>query len=122
MLYIKSSEKDKTGLEYRCARCGTFIAHSGNLTTINGADRHSFINPAGMRCNFMTLSTCENVLAGDELYFEHSWFPGYGWRFLVCGFCSLHLGWQYDSEQEGVHPAGFLGVLFNSVTAINPEN
>jgi len=114
--YVKSQGDDgKKRKEYRCARCGVYLTESGALLNINGATEHSYTNPAGIRCNFMTFLHCDNVLVHEDLYVEHSWFPQYGWRFLMCQACFLHLGWKYDSVREGTEPDGFFGMLIDSL-------
>lgn len=117
--YISSSEdanQDK-GTRYHCVQCGAAISSAERTLVMNGARRHSFVNPSGVRCNFYTFSDCENVLVGDDLFHEHSWFPEYAWRFLVCAACRLHLGWKYDAVRKGTRPEGFFGVLIDSVKA-----
>ncbi|MFC1834635.1 cereblon family protein [Thermodesulfobacteriota bacterium] len=115
--YVQTSDDkdDKDPKTYHCSHCGSFITDSEALSNINGAHRHSYVNPAGIRCNFMTFSGCENVIEHEELHLEHSWFPEYGWSFLMCRACYLHLGWKYESVAEGVSPEGFYGVLVNAV-------
>jgi cereblon len=90
------------------------------MVRINGAENHSFLNPAGVRCNFTTFANCENVLVHDRLHTEHSWFPGYGWRFLLCSACSQHLGWKYDAVRPATRPRAFFGVLFDAVR-VDPD-
>ena len=121
--YVKStSNGNEDRKSYHCAHCGIFIAHGASLTAVNGAREHSYVNPAGVRCNFMTFSHCDNVLVHEDLYLEHSWFSGYGWRFLVCQGCFQHLGWKYDPVRENGRPDGFFGVLIESVTAVSADN
>ena len=31
-----------------------------------------------------------------DAIFEHSWFPGYGWRIAVCPFCGAFHGWIFE--------------------------
>ncbi len=114
--YVKTEKDDeKSKNAYYCAWCGAFITHSEALVRINGADSHSFVNPSGVRCNFRTFHDCENVTIHEELYVAHSWFRGYGWRFLMCGKCFHHLGWKYDAVEKSIAPKGFFGVLDNAV-------
>ena len=112
---IKTDDKDKDLKLYYCANCGAYIANSSALIKINGAGEHSFVNPAGIQCNFRTFVECSNILISDELFRQHTWFPGYAWRFLVCGACSRHLGWKYDSAKKGAVPEGFFGLLVTAV-------
>jgi hypothetical protein len=123
MLGYVSTEKDgddKNRSTYTCVRCGAPIANSGALIRVDGAEEHSFVNPTGVVCNFRTFGRCANVLALQELYLEHSWFSGYGWRFLLCAECSLHLGWRYDAVARNRQPRAFFGVLIESVKESSP--
>jgi len=120
LAYIKSSAHDdgRERRNYHCAQCGAFITQSGALVSMNGSREHSYVNPAGIRCNFMTFLASENTVALEDLYMEHSWFPGYGWRFLICESCLQHLGWQYEAVQEVDSPRIFFGVLTHSVKSV----
>lgn len=121
LAYVKTSRDDARHRRYHCAHCGALIAESGALLAVNQATEHAYVNPAGIRCHFMTFSECDNVLVDQELYLEHSWFSGYGWRFLVCRVCYQHLGWKYDAVNDTVTPDGFFGVLVRSVRAEQQE-
>lgn len=118
--YVKfrRDDKDKERRDYHCARCGCFITHSGAAIRLNGSEEHSFVNPAGILCNFITFEHCENVIVHPELYLEHSWFSGYGWRFLMCGACIQHLGWKYDAMAKTLQPRNFYGVLIEGVESV----
>jgi hypothetical protein len=117
--YVKTSgPDDKKPRAYHCSVCGVFITDSGAALHVNGADRHSFVNPAGIRCNFLTFAACENAVEHPDLYEEHSWFPGYGWRFLSCGTCFHHLGWKYDALAGRTDPTSFFGVLLDSIEPV----
>jgi hypothetical protein len=121
--YVKSTRDDNENRKnYHCAHCGILIAHGSSLIAVNGAREHSYINPAGVQCNFMTFSHCDNVIVHEDLYLEHSWFAGYGWRFLICEGCFQHLGWKYDSLGKTGRPDGFFGVLIGSVKAVSGDN
>jgi hypothetical protein len=122
LAYVKSSSDDNgTSRRYYCAHCRAFITESGALLAVNHATEHTYVNPAGVRCHFMTFDRCDNVLVHHELYLEHSWFRGYGWRFLVCRGCYHHLGWKYDAVDDSVDPAGFFGVLVRSVREVQED-
>jgi len=122
LLYVKSEQDDsKNKKAYHCSRCGARIAGEDSMIIINGSDRHSFVNPAGVQCNFITFAHCENVMMDEKLYLEHSWFPGYGWRFLVCGHCFQHLGWKYDAVAPNARPQVFFGVLIASVEPVGQD-
>ncbi len=119
---IKTDDKNKASKAYHCASCGTYITNSEATIKINGSEDHSFVNPAGIQCNFRTFAECENVLVSEEIFLQHSWFPSYGWRFVVCSACSWHLGWKYDTMAGKVRPKSFFGVLTNAVEEQEQEN
>lgn len=109
---------DEDRITYRCSRCGAFITDSHSLIRIQGTREHSFVNPAGIHCNFKTFSHCENIAVDSDLYLQHSWFRGYGWRFVMCRMCMQHLGWRYDAVPEGGKPRSFFGILVENVESI----
>ena len=121
--HVKLPDNDKSddNKNYYCSRCGALITNSSALILLNGSDRHSFMNPAGVRCNFRTFRDCQNVLIDEELYLEHSWFPGYGWRFVMCSSCLQHLGWKYDAAHKADAIDYFFGVLVDSVMEVEEE-
>jgi hypothetical protein len=43
---------------YQCAGCRGLVTHSDRLLRINASDRHFFLNPAGVECDFYTFSDC----------------------------------------------------------------
>lgn len=115
---FRRNSDEKAGELYHCSRCGAFITDSGAIIHIRGARDHSFVNPAGVLCNFTTFAYCRNVLIDKDLYLRHSWFPGYGWRFVVCSACKQHLGWHYDAVRKGAGPQSFFGILVESVDSV----
>ncbi len=119
--YVRTEKDgdDKNRSTYNCVRCGAPIADSGALIRIDGAVEHSFVNPIGVVCNFRTFGRCTNVMAYQDLYLEHSWFSGYGWRYLLCAECSHHLGWRYDAVAKNRKPRTFFGVLIDSVEELS---
>jgi len=121
--YVKTKGPDeKKRYAYHCSVCGVFITDSGAAVSVNGADSHSFVNPAGIRCNFLTFLACENAREYPDLYMQHSWFPGYGWRFLTCNRCFQHLGWKYDALGGDAILPSFFGVLVDAIEPVEqPE-
>jgi hypothetical protein len=113
--YVRIGKDDKNGTVYHCSICGAKIALSSAIVTISGAEQHSFVNPMGIRFNFRTFAACENVLIHKDLFLQHSWFGGYGWRFLYCAACLQHLGWKYDAVGKYDSVASFYGVLVDAV-------
>jgi hypothetical protein len=117
--YVKTGdpENETDPKTYHCSACGAYISSSRTLVKLNGTARHAFVNPAGIRCNFLTFSAAENVIAYADLYLLHSWFPGYGWKFLMCAICSQHLGWKYESVRRNLSLRVFYGLLKDAVEA-----
>jgi len=115
---FQKNSDDKDEKSYHCSRCGAFIADSGAIISIQGAKDHSFVNPAGVLCNFTTFAHCHNVLVDKDLYLRHSWFSGYGWRYVMCGACMQHLGWHYDAVRKGARPRSFFGILVETVDSV----
>jgi hypothetical protein len=70
----------------------------------------------------MTFGHCENVVAHEDLFLEHSWFAGYGWRFLLCGICFQHLGWKYDGLNARTNPETFFGILVGAVLEFSADH
>lgn len=120
--YVKIGTDDKKGTVYHCSACGAAISHSAAIVRIAGVEEHSFVNPSGIRCNFRTFTSCENVLVGRDLFIQHSWFGGYGWRFLNCEACLQHLGWKYDAVVKKISVESFYGLLVDAVTPSLEEN
>jgi hypothetical protein len=52
---------------YQCAGCRGLVTHSDRLLRINASDRHFFLNPAGVECDFYTFSDCPGVVSGLPL-------------------------------------------------------
>lgn len=118
---IHDDKKNDKGAKYNCSLCGALIAYSGALIKILGSQEHSYVNPAGIRCDFLTFIECHNVLVDRQLYLRHSWFNGYGWRFLNCVGCLQHLGWKYDAVKPGVVPQHFFGLLKMAIQPSSPD-
>ncbi|MDQ1240691.1 MAG: hypothetical protein QG577_2877 [Thermodesulfobacteriota bacterium] len=117
LVYVKFGNHRQGGdfKRFYCVQCGTFFTSSENAIQLNGAFNHSHVNPAGLRCNFMTFNQCENVVTHTERYEEHSWFLGYSWRFLFCGNCLCHIGWLYEQVTSNHPRPSFYGLLSNAL-------
>jgi hypothetical protein len=96
---------------FKCTGCLHLITHSDRLIRVIGTDRHSFVNPAGVECDFYTFSTCAGAVALGEETTAHTWFVGYRWRMAFCGECARHLGWHYVCLSQSALPHDFWGIL-----------
>ena len=96
---------------YRCSFCGSVVSYSDRLAAISGSTTHSFTNPAGMRCDLHTFSSCPGAMTIGQPTGEYTWFPGYEWSLALCRHCGNHLGWHYVGVSEQADPKEFWGIL-----------
>ena len=95
----------------QCLACGSLITRSDHLITLDGRNRHVFVNPAGIEFDLQTFGSCAGAMALGEGTVEHTWFSGYSWRFAFCRRCGRHLGWYYEDVSKFKSPPGFWGIL-----------
>jgi hypothetical protein len=79
---------------------------------IHGAHEHRFMNPAGVLFHigcFAPAMGC-TIVGPDSL--EYPWFPGFAWRYAMCGSCGQHLGWHFRQRGEDEHDA-FFGLILD---------
>jgi hypothetical protein len=100
---------------YQCIACGTLITHSDRLILIGGTNRHLFVNPAGMECDFYTFQSSPGAIAVGGATEVHTWFSGYAWRMAFCRQCGQHLGWYYEAILKSKRPGGFWGIIVSHV-------
>lgn len=82
-----------------CASCGRTICAPADVFEM-AAEGHvaTFVNPAGVIHDTMTVRCVAPGAArvDPEAFTEHSWFPGYSWRMVLCAGCHGHLGWAFE--------------------------
>ena len=91
-----------------CAACGAVITSAGHRIPVSGAHEHRFMNPAGILFHigcFAHAIGC-TIVGPDSL--EYPWFPGFAWRFALCGSCGQHLGWHFRTTRES-----FFGLILD---------
>jgi len=96
---------------YRCMFCNSVITYSDRLIAVSDSQRHNFMNPAGLKCEFYTFSSCPGAVVFGYPTEEHTWFPGYSWSLAACDHCGSHLGWYYRSVSESKELPEFWGIL-----------
>ena len=106
---------------YQCVACAGLITHSDRLLLVGGSQRHLFVNPAGVECDFHTFYSCPGAIALGEATAAHTWFPGYSWRMAFCSSCGRHLGWFYESVSGFGSPGQFWGILINHLMVRAPK-
>ena len=100
---------------FQCSVCGSLITHSDRLLLVGSTNRHLFVNPAGVECDFHTFAACQGAVALGEPTEAHSWFSGYSWRMAFCRHCGQHLGWFYEGVTSSRRPRGFWGILVSRI-------
>ena len=83
-----------------CARCKTRITTHAARVSVAGAHRHSFTNPGGFPFHIGCFSRVWNCAPVGGVTMDDTWFAGYAWQILSCGFCGEHMGWSYSSSSE----------------------
>lgn len=96
---------------YQCTNCGGLITYSDRLLRIGTSNRHSFVNPVGVECDFHSFSDCPGAVPHGPATEAHTWFPGYRWRMAFCRHCGQHLGWHYEAAMVFDRPSEFWGIL-----------
>jgi hypothetical protein len=99
----------QSGRAIVCAACGAAITNSSQRIAINGVNEHRFVNPAGLLFHIGCFASAVGciVIGPDSL--EYPWFPGFAWRFAMCGSCAQHLGWHFRKHGHD----GFFGLILN---------
>jgi hypothetical protein len=103
---------------YVCGACGGLMTHSDQLLPVDGENRHVFVNPAGVECDFYTFSSCPGAAALGEATEAHTWFSGYGWRMAFCARCGQHMGWYYEALSAVKRPVAFWGILVSHLKTL----
>ena len=114
----KSKSHSETVLEnesgYCCANCLTLITRIDNAFNKLGQHQHLFVNPQGYEFLIGCFSEAGGCWNTGDWVSEHSWFPGYLWRYSLCAACQSHLGWQFRCDNDS-----FFGLI--SARLVNTE-
>jgi hypothetical protein len=94
-----------------CAACKYPITREQDRIQVNEQHQHVFANPHGYIFQIGCFAQAPGCLiAGEETAF-FSWFPGYTWRYALCGQCGTLLGWAFRSQMSQ-----FLGLILDRLT------
>ena len=97
----ETEEKARTDEEnekaIRCANCGFGITTAKERIEMDGRHSHVFNNPSGYLFEIGCFASAPGCVNRGEPIMEFTWFAGFAWRFALCGGCSAHLGWLYQS-------------------------
>jgi hypothetical protein len=83
-----------------CNFCKNHITDIGEAISINGAQSHTFKNPAGFIYTVSCYRTAPGCSIQGEPTNEFSWFSGYVWQVATCRSCKEQLGWLFSNEQQ----------------------
>ncbi len=101
------ADEGEGGTVLVCRACGHRITRESARIQVLGQHRHVFYNPQGvvfeLGC-FAMAPGCHDLGPTTK---EFTWFPGYVWQPVFCGFCHGHLGWRYRAESGN----GFFGLI-----------
>ena len=96
----KVREKDQEEKFLRCAACNAPITKECDRISINEQHQHVFTNPHGYIFQIGCFAVAQGCVFGDDETNFFSWFPGYAWRYALCGQCLTHLGWGFRSQDS----------------------
>lgn len=95
-----------------CANCGHSLTRARWAISMDGHER-VFINPAGRVFRICCFSDAPGVMTAGELTTDHTWFPPYAWKFVMCEACGDHIGWQFvDAAAQD----SFFGLMKTALT------
>lgn len=93
-----------------CAQCHAPITRRRHRMIVNEQHEHVFANPAGYMYRIGCFAEARGcMIAGEETEF-FTWFPGYAWRYALCGRCIDLLGWAFRSQD-----AAFFGLIVDKL-------
>jgi len=96
-----------------CATCGAVITSSRHRIVVNGSHEHRFMNPAGFLFHLGCFSGAIGCVVVGPASDEYPWFPGFSWRYALCGSCQQHLGWHFRATSA----PGFFGLVLARLRA-----
>jgi len=86
-----------------CKACHHPITSINKKIEINGQHQHIFANPSGFSFKIGCFLTANGCVNHGPPVLEYTWFKGYSWRFALCSNCYTHLGWFYQSDNDGFY-------------------
>ena len=100
-----------------CAACHATVTSARHRVATHGSHDHRFMNPAGVLFHFGCFAEALGcrIVGPDSL--EYAWFPGFAWRFALCGQCGQHLGWHFRGEGHD----SFFGLILDRLLQPNTE-
>lgn len=95
---LRETRHGDDGGPYLCCRsCLQRITAEGARFSKAGSHRHRFTNPLGYRFEIGCFAHASGCRDHGSAIRDHTWFAGYAWRIALCGACTTHLGWRFES-------------------------
>ena len=83
-----------------CTFCKSHITDLDAVISINGAQSHTFSNPAGFIYSINCFQSAPGCQTAGESSSEYTWFSGYEWQIAICHSCREQLGWLFSNGQQ----------------------
>jgi ATP-dependent protease La (LON) substrate-binding domain/Yippee zinc-binding/DNA-binding /Mis18, centromere assembly len=117
ILRQRIQQEKKTDSRIHCRVCTTPLSAASFLFTVGGASgtTGNYVNEHGAVHQTVTVrEVCEpDIWYSGGPQTRDSWFPGYSWTIMSCGFCGGHLGWKFRRlrpETAANRPEYFYGL------------
>jgi len=98
-----------------CRQCLQIITGPSEIIEVQGAHRHTFVNPQGILFEIGCFRSAKGCGYLGPATYEWSWFKGFKWRVAVCSRCLTHVGWLYISSGD----KRFNGLILNRLISPN---
>ncbi|MBL6958482.1 MAG: hypothetical protein ISR52_05830 [Rhodospirillales bacterium] len=109
---LQSEEDGEVGVQdddpLYCAVCGNLATRERWRMAKDGSHEHTFFNPIGLTFLVLCFKEAPGCTTAGDATEEHTWFPGFSWRYALCRGCGEHLGWLYESR-DGL--TAFFGLI-----------
>lgn len=86
-----------------CRACGGVVTDRGQRISVGGYHTHTFFNPAGIVYELGCFHQASGCFIDGEATAEFSWFAGHLWRFALCRWCQVHLGWFFEMGEKNFY-------------------
>lgn len=100
-----------------CAACRHEITRERHRIQVADGHEHRFFNPAGHLFHIGCFRSAPGCRSEGNPTMEFTWFPGFAWCYALCGGCSAHLGWKFESGAAEV----FFGLVLNRLIVMRHE-
>lgn len=103
----------KTDDALYCAACGQLLTRTRWALVMGEGHERVFINPGGHVFRIACFIEAPGALQVGPATDEHTWFPGYAWKLVLCSGCKTHVGWCFEGD---IAPRIFFGLIKTALT------